>query len=119
MEEKKDDLKIIVRGQPIPAKRVTGRTLWKAKAYADYKEFLAWQIKLQLRPKFPITEDITLKRVWFYRENNRRADIDNLLKCVMEAIALSGYIANDKQVTRVLDMGMEYKSLDPRVEIDL
>jgi len=119
MPEKKEGLKIIVRGQPIPAKRVTGRTLWKAKAYSDYKEFLAWQMKLAWRPKCPLVEDICIKRVSFYREKNLRADIDNLLKGVMEALALSGYIANDRQVVRVCNMTVEHGSNDPRVEIEL
>lgn len=90
-----------------------------AKDYSDYKESLGWVIKSVLKPKTPITEDITIKRLSFFRSTNRRADIDNLLKCVMEAIAMSGYIANDKQIIKVTEMTMEHGSDDPRVEIQL
>ena len=110
---------ITIKGQPIPAKRVTGRMLWRAKDYADYKEFLGWEIKRALRPKVAITTDITIKRLAFFRQTNRRADIDNLLKSVMEALALSGYIANDKQVVCVERMTMEHGCENPRVEIEL
>jgi Holliday junction resolvase RusA-like endonuclease len=112
-------IKIVVKGQPIPAKRVTARTLWKAKAYADYKEDLAWQFKKALKPIKAITEDITIKGLRFYRSGNRRADIDNLLKGVMESLALCGYIANDKQVVRIKDMEMFHGQEQPRIEIEL
>ena len=110
---------ITIKGQPIPAKRVTRHTLWMAKEYAEYKQFVAWQLRKYLHPKVAITEDITIKRLAFYRRTNRRADIDNLLKSIMEALALSGYIANDKQVVGVENMTVEHGSDNPRVEITL
>lgn len=90
-----------------------------AREYAEYKEYVAWELRRILRPKKPITEDITIKRLAFYRQTNRRADIDNLLKAIMESLALCGYIANDKQVVRITDMTVEHGSLDPRVELEL
>lgn len=110
---------IIIKGQPIPAKRVTRHTLWMAKAYSDYKDYVAWELKRILRPKQPIKNDITIKRLAFYRETNRRADIDNLLKAIMESLALCGYIANDKQVVCIEKMTVEHGSLDPRIELEL
>ena len=112
---------ITIKGQPIPAKRVTRHTLWtpQARLYADYKEVLAWELKRALKPYKPITSDITIKRLAFYRETNRRADIDNLLKTVLESLALSGYIANDRQVVQVEKLTMEHGCSDPRIEIEL
>lgn len=110
---------IVIKGQPIPAKRVTRATLWKARDYAEFKENLAWEMKSLLTFNEPLTEDITIKRLAFYRKGNRRADIDNLLKAVMEALALCGYIANDKQVVGITNMTMLHGSDDPRIEIEL
>jgi len=110
---------IVIKGQPIPAKRVTRHTLWMAQEYAAYKEFVSWELRKILRPKVAITDDIVIKRLAFYRKTNRRADIDNLLKSIMEALALSGYIANDKQVVGVENMTVEHGSDNPRVEITL
>lgn len=115
----KGSIVITVLGQPIPAKRVTRHTLWTARAYSEYKETLAWHLKLHLKPKTPLFSDITIKRLSFYRKTNQRADIDNLLKSVMEALAMSGYIANDRQVTRVEEMTVEHGSNNPRIEIEL
>jgi len=117
-------MKLILPGQPIPAKRVTRHTLWMARDYCDFKERLAWDFKRKVKalgawPAAPITKDITIKRLAFYRETNRRADIDNLLKGVMEALALCEYIKNDKQVVRITDMTVEHGSIDPRIEIEL
>lgn len=108
-----------MEGQPIPAMRVTRFTLWKAKAYSDYKTALAWVIKTKLKPLKPITEDITIKSIAFYREGNRRADIDNLLKCVQDALQLSGYIKNDNQITEIEHLTVLHGCTDPRVEIEL
>ncbi len=110
---------IVVKGQPIPAKRVTKASLWRARDYSDYKESLAWEFKKALKPQAPIYQDITIKRLTFYRKSGLRADIDNLLKTVMESLALSGYIANDRQVVGVERMWMEHNCSEPRIELEL
>lgn len=112
-------MKVVYLGQPIPAKRVTRNSLWRARAYAEYKEDFAWYLKSQLKPKKPITNDIAIEQITFYRKGKLRADIDNLLKTVMESLALSGYIANDKQVVAINRMKMVYESDNPRIEIIL
>lgn len=111
---------MVIAGQPIPAMRVTGRTLWKGKAYADYKEMLAWEMRRRGIPKrWDASKDMVIKRVAFFREGRRRADIDNLLKGVMEALAAAGFVDNDRQVVGIERMSVEHGSLNPRVEIDL
>lgn len=110
-------IEIKVKGQPIPAKRVTGRCLWRAKAYAEWKEFLAWEIKkLRLGQ---IDGDCSIQRIAFYRSGGRRADVDNLLKGVLEAFQASGLVKNDSQVTFIKNLSVSYQSDDPRVEISL
>lgn len=116
METNRKLIQIVIPGQPIPAKRVTGRCLWRAKAYADYKEMVAWELKkLRLGQ---IDGDCSIQRMTFYREKNRRADLDNLLKSIMEAFQMSGIVKNDSQVVFIKNLSVQYKSDKPRVEIE-
>ena len=108
---------ITIKGQPIPAKRVTRRMLWRAKDYADYKEFVAWQLK-RVKIK-PIVDDCHIKRISFFRKGNRRADLDNLLKSIMEAFEMSGVVKNDRQIVSIKNLEMTHNSKNPRVEIEL
>lgn len=111
------NIKIIIYGQPIPAKRVTGRSLWRAKDYAEYKEYLAFSIiKKRIAP---YKGDCYINNISFYRKGNRRADIDNLLKGVLEAFQMSGLVKNDNQVVGIGGLSLYYNSDNPRVEITL
>lgn len=114
---------VIIKGQPIPAKRVTGRTLWKAKAYADYKEYVAWELKKQVKPsdlcRLEATGTVSIESIRFYREKRRTADLDNLLKGILEAFQMSGLVANDAEITHIEHLSVHYNAEEPRVEITL
>lgn len=110
-------MEIIIKGQPIPAKRVTKRTLWKAKEYSDYKDYVALSL---LRLKIPqMLGDITIKRISFFRKDHRRPDIDNLLKAILDSMQLAQVFKNDRQVTKIKELSVEHGCDDPRVEIEL
>lgn len=112
-------MKIVINENPIPAKRMTGKTMWygQAKKYVEYKNRLAEELNLHLlgNPKgstMVVTEKWDKKtlpivllvelRVKFYRDSNRVSDIDNLLKMVMDMLQTAGVVKNDDQVRKVV-----------------
>ena len=108
-------MKIIFEGQPLPAPRVTKRSLYiRGKEYAVWKEALAWHLKKMLRPA---EEKVHIVSVKFYREGKRTADIDNLLKGVLEAFEMAGIVKNDSEIRSIGMMSVSYDSKKPRVEI--
>lgn len=104
---------ITFNGEPIPAVRVTGKSLWtpRAKRYAAYKKALAEYIQAQSRER--MSGKLALVAT-YYRSTKRRCDIDNLLKSTMDALTLAGVIGDDSQIEAVFAV----KELDkdsPRV----
>lgn len=77
---------------PEPAKRVTARTLWKAKAYAAFKAAATLLIRSAARGRKLDTPCSITTRIWAVSE---RADLDNLHKGGMDAAVLSGVIPDD------------------------
>lgn len=102
----------------MPAKRMTGKTMWygQAKDYVDYKHQLANELKLHLlgtttggsmvvtekwdRKSLPTTATVKLE-ARFYRDSRRPSDVDNLLKMAMDFLQTAGVIYNDDQVREV------------------
>lgn len=81
-----------IPGHPEPAKRVTQRSLWRAKKYAAWKAMAAALIRSKSRGRK--LETPCVLTMWIYKKD-RRGDIDNFAKAVMDAIVLSGIISDD------------------------
>lgn len=112
-------MKVTVNLNPMPAVRMTSAGMYKdpqAMAYVDYKNSLAQELKLHMmgevkggkvevndkldRKSLPTTRLVGLK-VKFARDTRRRADIDNMLKMLMDVLQTAGIIYNDDQVREV------------------
>jgi len=88
-----------------------------AQEYVQYKEMLAQELRLNLfassisgskmtlvdkipRQMLPLTKTLCLK-MKFYRGDNRRCDLDNLVKMVMDLLQTAQVIYNDDQVREI------------------
>ena len=61
--------------------------------YLDYQKYCGWYVK-QGRPKQPISEPVNIQAV-FYRKDNRRCDLTNLLEALDDILVLYGIIEDD------------------------
>lgn len=102
---------------PLPKPRMTGKDFWKksAKAYWSYLDILVLNIK-KARQK-TTTKECEL-RVWFYRQGNKRADIDNLCKSILEAVERAELVKNDNQIMR-LEAELRYNNPKPFLVFEL
>lgn len=105
-------------GQPIPCVRTTRKSLWTERSlrYAEYKKSLALFIQAH-RPGI-FTGRLGLSAV-FVRADNRRCDIDNLLKSLMDAFNLSGIVSDDSQIKKLKEVDVIVDKKNPRVEFTL
>ena len=85
-------LGVEIPGHPEPAKRVTQRSLWRAKKYAAWKKLAAALIKSKARGRKLDTPCHFTMRVW---GRTMRADVDNYIKAGLDACVLSGVIPDD------------------------
>lgn len=96
-------LEITVDGEPISASRPRlgkhGNTYIPARA-RQYRELLMWHI-LALRPKSIGKETVGIQ-ILFYRSNQQRIDIDNLVKSVFDAITGVKLWNDDNQVRELV-----------------
>lgn len=83
---------VTILGHPEPAKRVTKRSLWRAKKYAAWKAMAAALIRSKARGRK--LETPIHFAAWIYGHSTR-ADVDNYLKACLDACVLSGIIPND------------------------
>jgi Holliday junction resolvase RusA-like endonuclease len=101
--------------EPMPAKRMTRNSKWSgdAKRYIDFKNELADEIRLhflgrvkgskvkidKMLPKnmLPLKQCVIVQ-LGFYRSNQRRCDIDNLVKMALDLLQTAGILYNDDQV---------------------
>lgn len=97
----RDDVVFNVPGQPIPFKRA-GR---RGKSSYTPPDMAAWEAKVKaaavkaMRGAPPFSGDVAIN-LTFYRKDNRRADLDNLTKCVMDALNKTVY-NDDNQVIHI------------------
>jgi Holliday junction resolvase RusA-like endonuclease len=111
-------MKFIVLGNPIPKQsyRAKAGGGYQPKRLTEWQENIGWVAKEAMGIRPPIKSDA---EVWiaFYRKDNRRVDLDNLSKAVLDAC--NGIIwEDDRQVTQ-LHLS-KYKDKDnPRVEITI
>ena len=85
-------INIEIPGHPEPAPRVTKRSLWRGKKYAAWKAGAAALIKSKARGRK--LETPCVLTLWIHKKD-RRGDIDNFCKAVMDALVLSGIIPGD------------------------
>lgn len=106
IEEKNILFSIEMEGNPIAHERpraTRSGKFYTPKKTRDYKESLAWAIKLK-------TQDLDYKdnaesiygvQAIFYRSTRQRIDLDNLLKMVLDAITQSGFWTDDSKVCEI------------------
>ena len=105
---------------PCPRPRVTRRGCYMPKRYVEYKEQLvdAMVYELSDNPLQHYDENAFYgMKCVFFRQGQRKADIDNLLKTVSDA-ATGIFWADDSQVREQYGR-VVYGSSDPRVEIEI
>ncbi len=87
---------ITIPGQPVPKGRPRfgkGRTYTPAKT-VEAEQAIAWEVKKVI--KRPLEGDVAMD-ITFYVKGNRRGDIDNLQKLVLDACNKVAFL-DDKQV---------------------
>jgi len=89
-------------GKAVPDNRrlIVGHGRFVAnKAYQDFKEGLAWEVKAQCKTKFRrVNLMISVELA------NKRIDKQNLLKPICDAVELSGIIKNDREIDTIMLM---------------
>lgn len=117
----KKEYKFLIKGQPLPRPRprVTRRGIvYFPKIYQDYlksiTDIIGW--KFFDKEWTPFQKDVSLS-VLFKRKDKKRADIDNLLKVVMEALEKSTLLINDNQITYLKNVGVIYGVKQPCTQI--
>ena len=112
-------LKFTIEGQPKPKPRMTRKSWFMYKKYWDYinlqvKEILKRNRSEKIKMR---TNDITCLII-FKRKTKRRADIDNLIKTVLEIFEKAKIIKNDNQVIGITAK-VEYDVEEPRTYVEI
>lgn len=101
----------VVTGNPLPTARprvvrTQGRSIaFTPKASRDYQALVAAHARQAMahlgRRLFPLTGPLRLSAA-FVRDSERRCDLDNLLKSVLDALTLAKLWEDDSQVVELL-----------------
>ena len=94
--------RFIFDGEPIPCVRTTRKMLWTpaARRYGEYKKSFADAFKKAMPDFQPLEKTVSIEMV-FYRSNQRRVDIDNLIKACLDALQDAGAMKDDTQVHQI------------------
>lgn len=95
--------------------RYNSRGMYKTRAGRDWISASAWQIKAECTPL-----ETAVVSLDAHFPDLRKRDLDNLLKCTLDAVVKSGVISDDNW--RVLSLGHLRGHLDrenPRLELDI
>ena len=65
----------------------------------------------------PLTGFLSVE-LYFYPPDNRRRDIDNVQKCLLDSLEKGGLLADDYQIKRLLSERLE-KVKDGRVDVKI
>jgi len=113
---------IVIPGRPIPAVRMTQRTLWKksAKRYLAYKDMIGTIAQQHCRE--PSIENVSA-RVTVYLSGvttpmGNDGDIDNYLKSALDGLNKIAYV-DDRQVTWATVTKKPCSKEDQRMEIEI
>jgi len=105
-----------VVAEPVPKARPrVGRNnnVYTPRESRDYETLIAWQAKKLPRYVGPVALNIT-----FYITPGRRADVDNLVKSVMDGLQQGGALEDDLQVKELHATVMQ-ETKRPRMELSI
>lgn len=107
-----------VDGEPKPKGRPrmntrTGKAYTPAKTRA-YEEFAAYTFRLAMQGSEPIEGDVSMT-LEFYRKDNVRADIDNMIKAVADSA--NGIVYDDDKQIVSLQARVVYGSATPGTRV--
>lgn len=94
-------IKFTIPGRPVPAVRMTQKTKWtnpQAQRYIVYKRDAGWFARQATKEM--LTGDVEVK-VDFYLWGNRRMDLDNLCKSILDS-ANQICFEDDRQVVSLI-----------------
>ena len=107
--------RIEIEGKSAPRPRVGKYGVYNPKSYTEYKDILSTMAKMAMAGSQPLEGDLTLSVV-FGRKTRRRADIDNLLKGVMDALNKIVYL-DDSQITSL--QAKKITAATPYIEVEV
>lgn len=102
--------------QPLPKQRprvVNGRAYTPSRT-RDYENYIRKTASSVMLNKEPITEDVAVY-LYFRRKGKRRADLDNLIKAIIDPLQEIVFI-NDSQII-CLNSFVKYECENPGVDI--
>lgn len=113
-----DGLEIVHEGDLIPKARprVAATGAYMPDGYRDYRDGLAWAMKA-VRKQIILTPPLHVDAV-VYRRNFRRADCDNMLGTVLDAMVVAGWVEGDHWVLiPEAEVRVKHDPERPRVEV--
>ena len=105
-----------VLGQPLPKPRMARGTKWYYnKTYWNYLNSASEIVWAEMKKnKWKGTDlDVSLS-CWFYRKGKKRADLDNMVKTILEICQKVGLVKNDSQITYLKEIGVSYEAKEPK-----
>ena len=105
-----------IDGQPLPKQRPrvrNGRAYTPSKTRA-YESRVAWLARAEMGPREPMTGNVCVD-LQFRRKGDRRADLDNMCKAVLDG--LNGIVYNDDYQVTGITAGVEYGARVPGVRV--
>lgn len=109
----------VVHGNPLPTARprvvrTSGRPVaFTPKESRDHQAVIAFNARMAMarvgKRHFPLTGPLRLSAA-FVRDSERRCDLDNLLKSVLDALTLAKLWEDDSQVVELLALKRTSKS---------
>ena len=101
--------------QPKQRPRVVGKRAYTPDRTRDYERLIAWYAGIA-HPDNPLSGDLWVT-CYFYRKGQRRADVDNLLKAVLDAC--NGILWHDDQQIVALTGLVQYGSKSGSVVVEV
>jgi len=97
--------------------RIANNRIFKTKEAKSWQEEAAWELKLSARgQKIPLDRIGVTMEVFF--PDNRKRDIDNLLKLTGDAIQESGIVKNDADIW-AWNVRKDLDREKPRMEVEI
>ncbi|MCJ7527678.1 MAG: RusA family crossover junction endodeoxyribonuclease [Methyloceanibacter sp.] len=105
----------IVQGEPVPKQsfRYAKKGGYQPARVKAWQELVGWEAKMAMREPEPSRAELFVD-IAFWRRSNRRADLDNLAKPVLDA--MKGIVfEDDAQIVRLRLEKKPCDGLEPRV----
>ena len=110
-----------IPGQPVPKGRprvLRNGITYTPKRTVEAEKAVAVAARMVRGAIPPDAEGLYCLNATFYVQGQRKADLDNLVKLVMDGMAGVIY-RNDKQVRCFRDVSVEYGEMEPRTEVTI